>query len=360
MKSKKLLKIGLIALAVLIFSFIYRIDYVLVKPGSIEELQNLIEVEGATGDDEGKLFMVTVAQQQATLLWAAYGFFHPHIEIQPLRDVLPPGMDQREYRQLLDQMMEESQIMSKFIALRRAGYEVEIIGEGAVVEGLMDVSASEGILQRGDIITSVDGDTASTANELITQVQARSVGDPVRLSVIRDEETLELEITTSPHPDDPELPALGIYIRTLSWDAVLPVDVRMETGQIGGPSAGLMFVLEILNQLNPEDITGGRLIAGTGTIDINENVGRIGGVFQKVIAAEDAGVEFFIVPEGNYDEAKKAVRWIELVPVATLQQAMDFLSTINREENDTSATLTWDLRSSAVPFLTRAAVGYYL
>ena len=163
------------------------------------------------------------------------------------------------------------------------------------------------------------------ASEAITLVQNRRVGETVRLTIKRDETIREVEITTRDYPDSPGIPALGIYIRTVHWEPVLPVNIEMETGKIGGPSAGLMFVLEILNQLTPGDITGGRLIAGTGTIDTNERVGRIGGVFQKVIAAERAGAEFFIVPEGNYAEARKAVRNIELVPVSTLQDVLDFL-----------------------------------
>ena len=103
----------------------------------------------------------------------------------------------------------------------------------------------------------------------------------------------------------------------------------MNTGRIGGPSAGLMFVLEILNQLQPEDLTVGRDIAGTGTIDINENVGRIGGVVQKVVAAEKAGAEYFLVPRSNYEQAKKVARNIELVPVDNLGEVLLFLSNLD-------------------------------
>ncbi|HOL17848.1 MAG TPA: PDZ domain-containing protein [Bacillota bacterium] len=321
----RLVKVVLAIIVLLYIAFIYQTDYVLIKPGSAEELRPLITVEGADPDDTGKLYLVTVTQQRANVLTALYGLLHPHIDLRLLGEVIPEGMTQEEYREILDLMMEESKLLAKLIALRRAGYQVEIISEGTIVEGFLDGSPSLGVLQKGDIITAVDGVPVSMASEAITLVQNRRVGDAVRLTIKRGETTREVEITTREYPDSPGTPALGIYIRTVHGEPVLPLDIEMDTGKIGGPSAGLMFVLEILNQLTPGDITGGHLIAGTGTIDTNERVGRIGGVFQKVIAAERAGAEFFIVPEGNYEEARKAAREIELVPVSTLQDVLDFL-----------------------------------
>lgn len=315
----------LVVLGLLMISVLFQTNYVLMKPGSAEDLRLLINVEGPDQEITGKLFLVTVAQQRANLAQALYGALHPHIEVRPLGDVLPRGMDEQEYRDLLDMWMEESQLLAQLIALRRAGYHVEIISEGTLIEGFLDNSPSEGILEQGDIITAVDGVLVTMASEVITEVQNRSVGDVVQLTILRDDVAQEIEVATGPHPDNPRMPALGIYIRTLHWEPVLPVQIEMETGEIGGPSAGLMFVLEILNQLTPGDITGGRYIAGTGTIDINEQVGRIGGVYQKVIAAERAGAEYFLVPEGNYNDARKVVRTIELVPVKTLQDVLDFL-----------------------------------
>lgn len=319
---------GILGLTFLSF-FVPVADYVLIRPGSADDLRPLVAVEGGDQDDQGKFFLVTVSQQKTRLLpLALYGYLHPHIDVQPLANVIPPGMGEQEYRELLMQWMTESKLTAQVIALRRAGYPVEIISEGVAVEGFLEESPSRGILQKGDIIVAVDGKEVLLANELISAVQSRSVGETVGLTVLRDDEQLETEVTTVPHPDSPELPALGVYIRTLRWEPVLPLEIDFQTGEIAGPSAGMMFVLEILNQLLTQDLTGGRLIAGTGTIDINETVGPIGGVYQKVIAAEQAGAEFFIVPEENYAEAQKAVRDIELVPVRTLQDTLDFLDSL--------------------------------
>lgn len=312
--------------------FFIKTDFILVKPGTARDLREMVSVEGADQSDTGKFFLVAVAQQSSSIWTLVYGYFHPYIELQRLSSVLPPGMQEQEYRRILQQWMEESKSAAQVVALKRAGYDVEIVSEGVIVAGFLDQSPSEGILEKGDLITAVDGEAKTLAGEVISAVQKRQIGDPVELTVLRDDEELRLSITTGPHPDDPGLPALGVYISTLDWKPLLPVDIEMETGQIGGPSAGMMFVLEILNQLEPGDLTGGKLVAGTGTIDINENIGPIGGVFQKVIAAERAGAEYFLVPAENYQEAKKAVHHITLVPVKTLQDALDYLGSFDTLE----------------------------
>ncbi|MGB3914552.1 MAG: PDZ domain-containing protein [Dethiobacteria bacterium] len=327
-RKSNFIPVFFIILGLLFLGFVIRTDYVLVKPGTAQDLREMVTVEGADRDDRGKFFLVTVAQQQASLWSLLYGYLHPYIEVQRLSNVIPPGMQEQEYHELLEQWMQESKNTAQVIALRRAGYNVEIISEGVVVAGFLENSPSRGILSKGDLITAVDGENTLLAGEVISAVQQRQVGDPVRLTVLRDSEKLELTVITVPHPDDPKLPALGVFISTLSWEPVLPIDVELATGEIAGPSAGLMFVLEILNQLQPGDLTSGHLIAGTGTIDINENVGPIGGVFQKVIAAERAEASYFLVPVENYEEAKTAVHQIELIPVKTLQEALDFLDSL--------------------------------
>ncbi len=325
---KKLLLVTLAATGLFGLSLVIPTKYVLISPGSAQDLRQLVTIEGADTEDPGRFFLVTVSQTQARVLQAIYGLIHPHIDLQPSSDVIPPGMDQQQYRELLRQWMVESKMTAQVIALRRAGFQVDIISRGILVVDFVPGSTSLGILEEGDIIVSVDGERVNLANEVIAAVQSRQVGDTVELTVLRNEKEITRTIVTMPHPNNPDLPALGLYIQTLQLEPVLPIRVQLETGQIGGPSAGLMFVLEILNQLSPRDLSAGRFIAGTGTIDLNEKVGRIGGVFQKVIAAEKAGAEYFLVPAENYEDAKRAARRIKIVPVRTLEEALDFLDTL--------------------------------
>lgn len=238
-------------------------------------------------------------------------------------------MTQEDYRELLNQLMLESQALAKAVAVRRAGYEVDITSEGVVVIGFTEDSPSKGKLEHGDLIVQIDGKPVHLASEVVAMVRSRPVGEPVRVTIDRGGKLMELTIDTEPGQDDPALPIMGVYIRTRQWEPDLPFEIHVDTGNIGGPSAGIMLVLEILNQLLEEDISTGRVIAGTGTIDLDENVGRIGGVYQKVIAAESQRAEYFIVPEENYQEAKKAARSIELVPVNTVQDVLDFLDQLD-------------------------------
>ncbi|NMD43090.1 MAG: PDZ domain-containing protein [Firmicutes bacterium] len=327
-KRKSKLTLLLVVVGLFIAGYFIRTDHLLVMPGSAQDLREMVAVENGDGDDRGKFYLVTVAQRQTNLWSLIYGSLHPDIEVQRLSSVIPRGMQEQEYHELLGQLMAESKNTARVIALRRAGYDVEIVSEGVVVAGFLDQSPSRGILEKGDLITAIDGRKTHLAGEVISTVQQRRVGDTVKLTVMRDSSRIELAVTTAAHPDDPALPALGVYISTLEWKPVLPLKIDLETGEIAGPSAGLMFVLEILNQLQPGDLTGGHLVAGTGTIDINEQVGPIGGVFQKVIAAEKAGAEYFFVPVENYEEARKAVRRITLVPVKTLQEALEHLEAL--------------------------------
>jgi len=224
--------------------------------------------------------------------------------------------------------MMESQHIAQVVALRRVGYDVMINSDGIQIIHVVEDAAAKGYLQEGDIIVAVDGRNVNFASEVPLIVKDRQVGETVDLDIKRLDETIKLIVPTGSNPEDENSPFLGIYIKTLPWEPVLPVEIKMNTGNIGGPSAGLMFVLEIINQLTEKDLTAGFKIAGTGTIDIEEKIGKIGGITQKVVAAEKSGADYFILPEANYEQAKKTARSVELVPVDTLDDVLLFLSSL--------------------------------
>ncbi|MDY6827007.1 MAG: S16 family serine protease [Bacillota bacterium] len=329
MKQKRLSTVLLVIIVIIVLGLFIPIDYYVVRPSRAVELSGLITVEGADTGDEGKFYLVTVTQQNASLTFAAVAYFHPHMELRPSSSVLPADMDEEEYRELLVEYMTESQHMAKVVALRESGYDVTIISEGVEVIGFLEDTEASDYLQEGDIIHAVDGKEIYLASEVTVLVQDRRVGDDVTLTIERDNQKMTVTVPTYPGPDDPEIPRIGIYIKSLPWEPVIPIDVNIDTGSIGGPSAGLMFVLEIMNQLLPQDLTAGKNIAGTGTIDLDGKVGRIGGVKQKIIAAKKAGAKYFFVPEGNFEEAKPVAEDITLVPVSSLEDALSFLAELN-------------------------------
>lgn len=306
--------------------------YLLVRPGSAEDLSAFITVADGVKEHEGNFQLVTVMQQNASPILLLYGLLDPIVDLQMRRQVIPPDMDPEEYRELMRQWMRESQDLSKVIALRRIGIDVPVVSDGVRVVEVGEASPARGLLQSEDVIEEIDGRPVFLAEELVRQVQLRSVGEPVTLTVLREGERIQVTIPTTNREDQPGKAAILVTVHTLNWQPQIPVDIEIQVGEITGPSAGLMFVLEILNQLDPRDLTAGREIAGTGTINLQEEVGSIGGVRQKVRAAEKAGAEYFLLPVENYDDAQTAARQITLVPVGTLDEALRFLQEIEGDK----------------------------
>ncbi|NLM53234.1 MAG: PDZ domain-containing protein [Firmicutes bacterium] len=326
-KLRKLIIICLIG-AILFFT---RTNYLIIRPGSAEDLSRFVSVPGQEAENQGTFYMVTVSQQKASPAMLLYGLLNPIIDIRHSHTVIPPEMDPQDYQRLMQRWMEESQNLAKVVALRRLGYDVAVESDGVEVVEIGENSPAKGLLLPGDLIVQVDHEPVYLADELVERVQARPIGDPVKLTIKRNGELKQLEIATTNHSEEPDKAGILIYIQTKNWRPQLPFEIEINVGRITGSSAGLMFVLEILDQLDARQLTGGKKIAGTGTINLQEEVGPIGGVRQKVRAAEKAGAEYFFVPQKNYQEAKTAARTIKLVPVETLDDALQFLEKLADE-----------------------------
>ncbi len=326
MRFKKFVPVLALFLILGLAGYYIQLDYYVVRPSRAVDLKEIVTVENFEDGENGTFFLLTVTQNQANLFAAAYGYLHPQMRLNPKERVIPRDMDEKEYRELLREYMSESKHIAQVVALRRAGYDVDINSDGVKVIDFLENAPAEGTLQVGDIIQNVDHTPVMLASEVQLLVKEGKVGEEVIIDIMRNAENLRLSVPTGPHPEDQEAPFLGIYIQTLTWEPVLPLGITMDTGNIGGPSAGLMFVLELLNQLTPEDLTAGNMIAGTGTIDLDERIGRVGGVPQKVFAAENAGIDYFLVPVNNYADAKMAAQNVQLVPVSELEEVLQFLS----------------------------------
>ncbi|MDX2342536.1 MAG: PDZ domain-containing protein, partial [Acidimicrobiia bacterium] len=219
-------------------------------------------------------------------------------------------------------------------------------GSGALVSSTIDESAAEGILQAGDVIVAVEGESVEFSSDAVTLIGGRSPGDELALTVNRTDaddpdvvDTLEISLVLGPYRfvdedgnvmQDENRGMVGMMLTNAEVEVVFPVDVNIDNQNIGGPSAGLMFTLEIIDALTEEDLTQGRRIAGTGTIDAEGEVGSIGGMRQKTFGAIDAGAEYLLVPAGNYDEAIEAAGDdIIVVKVATIQDAITFFASLS-------------------------------
>lgn len=300
-------------------------DYFLMTPGVTRSISALVTVAGGKKDSRGRFVLTTVAAQPANLWLYLYGKAHPQADLEPSSKILGPDGDLRRYREETRAMMEESQGTATVAALRALGYPARVIGGGARVTSIIAGGPAAGKLRPGDVIVAVDGEPVEFAEQLIDRLSRARVGAEVGLTVRRGDESLQVRLVTVEHPDRPGRSAIraGVADARLKFD--LPVEVRIDADGITGPSAGLMFALEIIDQLAPDDLTRGRVVAGTGTITPDGRVGPIGGIRQKAIAAERAGAAIFLAPRDDAAKAAQVAARMKVVPVGTLQEALDAL-----------------------------------
>jgi PDZ domain-containing protein len=315
----------LLVLAFVISERLLASTYWVMMPGVAIPLDRVVDVEGKAFRSEGDFFLVAVSTSRASLSGLIRSWFDRSVDIIPASSQIPPGMDLSEYKQIMDRLMHESQIVAVAVALTHAGYDVTFRSE-ARIEAFLPDSPAASELRVGDVIVAVDGEPIETAEQAVRKIQDRAIGDTVTVSVDREGRLIHAEIRTSSITDSEGTKKPGIRVLIgprLEYD--LPFEVTIDSGDIGGSSAGLMFALEVRDRLDEFDLTGGKLVCGTGTIDIEGNVGPVGGVRQKVATALAQGAEVFLCPQDNYDEALSAADGIEIVPVDRFQTAYDFL-----------------------------------
>ncbi|MGP4040410.1 SepM family pheromone-processing serine protease [Gracilibacillus sp. D59] len=335
-KSKVRIVGFFIALIIIFLLFTYQLPYYIHKPGHADPLNPVVEVEGAS-ESEGDMHLVTIQGGRATPFQYVMALWRDYYDILPVEDVLLEGMTDEEYRQMQLMMMESSQEASTVVAYQAAKKEINITYEGVYVVSVVEDMPADGILQSADEIIEIDGQTIKEADDLINYVKTKNVGDNISLTIKRGDETFETDITLEALKALDGKPGIGIQLVTNRSVTESP-ELTFSSGDIGGPSAGLMFALEIYDQLTEEDITKGYQIAGTGEIDYQGNVGRIGGIDKKVVAADQEGCDFFFAPnengreDSNYQTAKKVAEEIgtdmEIIPVDTFDEALTYLQNL--------------------------------
>ncbi|MFB4167608.1 SepM family pheromone-processing serine protease [Virgibacillus sp. JSM 102003] len=334
--TKKHIIYLLIVIAIAFFISTYQLPYYVYKPGSADALNPIVNVEGGY-ESKGDMHLVTVRGGQATPVQYLWAKVLPNHEIYPLNEVRPEGVSEDEYFHAQLQMMESSQEASKVVAYKAAGEDITINYDGVYVVAVVDGMPADGKLKSGDRITGIDGKEIKESKDLINYVENKQAGDSISLEVVRDEKQLTKEVKLEKFKEADKKVGIGIRLVTDRSVKVNP-KVNFSSGSIGGPSAGLMFSLEIYDQLNKNDLTSGYQIAGTGEVDYNGNVLPIGGIDKKIIAADQAGCNIFFAPNedgakgSNYEVAKKTAEEIDtdmkIVPVDTFEDALKYLKKI--------------------------------
>jgi len=341
-----------VAMVVLLVITFLPTSYVIQRPGPVyntlgtaenaegEEVP-LISVEGAeTFPTDGTLDLLTVQVQgnrERTPSWfeLAMAWFDPTRAVMPIDAIFPPGQTTDDRNEQSAQMMVDSQHEATAAALIELGYDV---GAQLAVYSVIDDAAAAGILEEGDLILEANGQTLTDVSALRTIIN-EGEGAPVELLIERDGQQQTVEVTPKETTDEDGETSwiLGVNLTT---DYDFPIDVTIQLNNVGGPSAGMMFALGIIDTLTPGELNGGEQVAGTGTITADGEVGPIGGIRQKMWGAVDAGAEWFLAPEANCDEVVGHVPGgLRVFSVEDLDDALAVLDAV-REDGDLDALPT--------------------
>jgi Lon-like protease len=321
------LLLGVVLLGVAGILYLAPSDKYIFLPSEARPLAPLVRAQGEHPDrDGGGFYYVAVDVRQASILEEAIPGLHEGATLVPEDQVRPPGVDERARRESELQEMSRSQKYAAAVALRELGKNVKVTTKGALIEAVGGEFPAEGKLSPGDVVVAVDGTPVRGAAGLTEQMAKKRPGDDVRLRVRRDGKTSDVTVTTVPNPRDSKRAFLGVVISD-DADVKLPIDVDFNLGNVGGPSAGLAFALDLHEELG-KDIDRGRRIAATGEITLDGQVRPVGGIKQKTIAARQSGMDLFLVPGENAAEARRYADGLQIVPVDSFQQALQKLATL--------------------------------
>ncbi|MBH0054585.1 PDZ domain-containing protein [Salinibacterium sp. SWN139] len=313
--------------------------YIIEQPGPVYDTLGDVEIEGAlvpliqipvetTYPTEGALDMLTVnvlGNPDSPLSWFEVGaaYFDRSKAIVPVEAVYPVGVTVEESTEAGAIQMETSQQEAIAAALSDLGYEFDAT---LTVAETSAGGPSEGVLEAGDIIRSVNGETFADVAGLRDEIAANGTTTPAEVVFEREDEELTVEITPTMSEGDDAIPIIGVVVGS-AYN--FPVDVKIQLENVGGPSAGMMFALGIIDKLTPGAINGGTEVAGTGTITATGDVGPIGGIQQKMYGAQAAGADFFLAPVENCDEvAENTPKGLTVYAVDDLNDALVALASI--------------------------------
>lgn len=305
--------------------FLYRPPLVVIEPGPTLDVSKDISISGISTDDiEGEYLLTSVQLEQPNALGLFVDWAFSEREIVALSSIVPSGDQRDEFFRQQREIFRQSRVLAAAAAAQAADLQVDITGTGAVVEGVLRGSPAEDELQSGDVIVAVNGSAVDLATDLQNAIGSQPPGTSFRLTVERDGSRSQMEITSRRLSGAAEgVVGIGVSISTRAFDVELPFEISFEERSIGGPSAGLAYALAITDLLEDEDLAAGRTIAATGTIDLDGEVGPIGGVDAKAVSVEEARADIFFVPQRDLDSV--AQEGIEIRAVDDLEEALSIL-----------------------------------
>lgn len=326
----RLLGAGLVLLAVTaaVLWLVPSSDYLLL-PGRAEPVDPLVTIKGEKDSkDGGGIYYIAAIIRKAKLFEQLFPGIHEGATLVPGKQLNPPGVNDRERRREDLREMARSQDVAAALALRELGYKVTIRASGALIADVLSGSpAARAGLKPTDVVVAVDGRPVGKTRDLRRLLTAHRTGDTVALTVRSATGLRKVKVRTVADPHRGGRPVIGVIVLQATH-VKLPFPVRIDAGAIGGPSAGLAFALDVMEELG-RDVDRGYRVAATGELEPDGTVIPIGAVKQKMIGVRRAKVDVFLVPAGdNAQEARKHAGGVRIVPVHSLQQALQALATL--------------------------------
>jgi PDZ domain-containing protein len=331
----------ILAMAVIYGLVFVKLPYYIFSPGSADQIRPMVEVKQGGFPEKGTFMLTTVRVRVANVLGYISTKFNSNQELYDTTAIRRKGESDAEYNERQSYVMQSSQSSAIIVAYQKAGIPFHVSNDKVVVLRTLKDMPAITVLEPGDVLEKIEDHPIKSAQDLQDYLKNKRAGDTVKIKYNRNSAEKEASLTLALLPVDgldPKQPAprAGLGIVPANVQSIRSDDpkkqVTVQAGEIGGPSAGLMFSLEIYNQLVEGDITKGYLIAGTGTIHENGEVGPIGGIAHKIVAADRAGAEVFFAPAANMKDAlakaEKIHTKMKVVSIATIDEAFHYLKAL--------------------------------
>jgi len=320
--------VGLLVVAGVVLYLVPSNDYIFL-PDQAHPVAPLVRVQGGHPPaGPGGIYFVDVFERRASMLESLFPFIRSGATLVPAKLIVPPGSNDTAVRRADLQEMTISQQVAAAVALRRLGYHVVAVPNGVTVSEILTGTAAPGKLQPSDVIVTAAGKPTPTIAKLREALDGVHPGAPVTLRVHRGAKTLTIRVKTTPDPQDHNRALVG-FVPDQHAAIHLPIRVQIDAGNVGGPSAGLAFALQLMEDLGPR-IDRGYRIAATGEMNLDGTVGAIGGIKQKTFGAREAKADVFLVPAAgdNAADARRYAHGLRIIAVKSFPQALHALATL--------------------------------
>ena len=305
--------------------YLYHPPVVVLRPGITLDVAQDITISGVeTTDVTGEYLLTSVRLVQPNALGALWSMVFTDEQVVSASEVIPRGVDDRDYFQQQREIFRQSEIISAGAAAQAAGMDVSVTGTGAEVNDVVPGTPAARVLEPGDVVVEVDGDRIRLSTDFQRIVRSSPAGTEFDVTVERESRRVQVQMQSTRLSGAAEgTVGVGVFITTRDFDVDLPFDIEFRARQIGGPSAGLIYALAITDLLDERDYADGRTIAATGTMDIDGSVGAVGGVAPKAVAVDDAGADVFFVPDREMDDV--IIDSLNVQGVSDLEGALEAL-----------------------------------